>query len=202
MVTGNPPENHEEKPKFRIGSRIYLRAVSKDDLRILTIWINDPEVNQYLKVSYPMSYEDQLKWYESHMHERVRTSVHFAIVLKDSDQIIGVMGLHHIDHKHGTATTGSFIGNKQYWNKGYGTEAKMLVLEYAFNTLNLRKICSMVYDFNTRSKRCLEKCGYHEEGIRKAHIYRNGHYCDEILMAVFRPDFEAKWVEHKKLLDS
>ena len=104
-------------------------------------------------------------------------------------ELIGVMGLHQINAKDGTAVTGSFIGEKQYWSKGYGTEAKKLVLGYAFNTLNLRKIRSMVYYFNGRSKRCLEKCGYHQEGVLERQNYRNGKYVDEILMAIFKEDF-------------
>ena len=140
---------------FRMGKRIYLRPLSKEDIPLLAVWINDPEVNQYLKISHPMRLEDEMKFYES-LGER-KNDIIFAIVLKDTDDIIGTMGLHKIDHKNGLATTGSFIGRKDLWGKGYGTEAKMLLLEYAFNTLNLRKVCSIVYDFNERSKKCLKK---------------------------------------------
>ncbi len=61
------------------------------------------------------------------------------------------MGIHRINWKDRTATTGAVIGEKAYWDKGYGSEAKMLVLDYAFNMLNLRKICSQVLAFNKRS---------------------------------------------------
>jgi RimJ/RimL family protein N-acetyltransferase len=71
-------------------------------------------------------------------------------------------------------------------------------LEYAFNTLDLRKVCASVYDFNPRSKRCMEKCGYHQEGVRKQHIFRNGRLVDEILMAVFKDDFIKVWEVYKK----
>lgn len=182
---------------FRMGKRIYLRALAKQDAPLLTLWINDPEITQYLKAAYPMTVEDEEKYIES-MRDHKGKEVSFGIVLKESDELIGVMSLHRIDHRNGLATTGSFIGRKDMWGKGIGTEAKILVLEYAFNILNLRKICSVVYDFNGRSKRCLEKCGYKEEGIRKAHIYRNGRYCDEFMMAVFRDEFLPQWDAYKK----
>jgi RimJ/RimL family protein N-acetyltransferase len=144
-----------------------------------------------------MTPEDELKWFEG-LNERKPSDIVFAIVLKESDELIGTMGLHGVDFRNGTAKTGSFIGNKKYWGKGFGTEAKMILLEYAFNTLNLRKICSVVYDYNGRSKRCLEKCGYHEEGILKQHQFRNGSYHDAFQMAVFRDEFFPFWETYRK----
>lgn len=182
---------------FRMGKRVYLRPILKEDVPLLTIWINDPEVHQFLKVNAPMSPEDELRWVESHS-ERKSTDISFGIVLVDTNELIGVMSLHKINHQHGTATTGSFIGRKDLWSKGYGTEAKMLVLEFAFNTLNLRKISSIVYDFNGRSKRCLEKCGYVVEGRKKEQQFRNGRYCDEFILAVFRDKFLPLWEKYKK----
>lgn len=181
---------------FRMGKRIYLRPLSREDAHILTTWINDPEVHQFLTTLKPVTLEDEYDWFEE--TRKNKTLAVFVIVLKETDEPIGVMGLHEINNLHGTATTGSFIGRKDCWNKGYGTEAKMLVLEYAFNTRNLRKICSSVFDFNGRSKRALEKCGYRVEGVLKKHRYRNGRYCDEIRLAVFKKDFMPLWRKFKK----
>ncbi len=177
---------------FRNGKRLYLRPVAKEDLPRITRWINDPEVTHYLKVSFPLPLEAEEQWFEKLIENKDKDVV-VAIVLKKTDALIGLTGLHRIDYRNGLATTGSVIGEKSCWSKGYGTEAKMILLEYAFNTLNLRKICSIVYDFNGRSKRCLQKCGYREEGRRKEHQYRNGAYRDEFLMAVFKKDFLPLW---------
>jgi RimJ/RimL family protein N-acetyltransferase len=188
---------HANRIIFRMGKRIYLRPILKEDVPLLTIWINDPEVHQFLKVNAPMSPEDEIRFVDS-LREKKETDIVFAIILEKTNEFIGVMALHKIDHRNGTATTGSFIGRKDLWSKGYGTEAKMLVLEFAFNMQNLRKICSSTYDFNGRSKRCLEKCGYHEEGVKKKQKYRNGRYCDEHVMAVFKEDFLLLWKKYKK----
>ncbi len=182
---------------FRMGKRIYLRPIIREDIPAITRFINDQEVHQFLKVMRPMSEIDEMEWFES-LAKKGGTDVLFAIVLEKTNEIIGVMGLHKINYRNGTATTGSFIGRKDLWSKGYGTEAKMIVLEYAFNTLNLRKINSTVYDFNGRSKKCLEKCGYREEGVRKEQHYRNGRYCDDYMMAVFKDDFIPLWEKYKK----
>ena len=180
---------------FRMGKHVYLRPILKEDIPHFTRWINDPEVTAFLKMSVPMTPEDELAWFES-LQKRKDTDISFAIALTDTDEVIGNMSLVRINHRHGTATTGSMIGSKDCWGKGYGTEAKMLLLEYAFHTLNLRKICSTVYAFNGRSKRCLEKCGYREEARLRDHIYSNGSYHDVFLLAVFREEFEKLWKEY------
>lgn len=187
----------ENRIVFRMGKRVYLRPILKEDLPLITIWINDPEVTQFLLVSHPMSYVDEEAWLED-LHKRKETNVGVAIVLVETNEIIGTMGLHGIDHRNRRATTGSVIGRKAFWSKGYGTEAKMLLLEYAFNTLNLRKVCSAVLDLNGRSMKALEKCGYKPEGVLKEHIFRNGRYADEHLFAVFHKDFLPLWEKFRK----
>lgn len=182
---------------FRMGKRVYLRPILKEDLPLITVWINDPEVMQFLLVSHPMGPEDEEAWLED-LRKRKETNVTVAIVLVDTNEIIGTMGFHGIDYRNGLATTGSMMGRKDLWSKGYGTEAKMLLLEYAFNTLNLRKICSAVLDFNGRSMKALEKCGYKPEGVLKEHFFRNGRYVDEHLFAVFRKDFLPLWEKFQK----
>ncbi|MBP9760373.1 MAG: GNAT family N-acetyltransferase, partial [Candidatus Pacebacteria bacterium] len=105
---------------------------------------------------------------------------------------------HHISWINRTATSGAFIGDVAHQGQGYGTEAKMLLLDYAFNTLNLRKVCSTVLAFNGRSQRYNEKCGYVVEGVQKAQVFRDGSYHDLILMAVFRDDWLPVWREYQK----
>lgn len=177
---------------FRMGKRIYLRPVLKEDVPKLTVWINDPEVTMFLKASLPMSPDDEEEWFNK-LRTRKDTDITLAIVLVETDEIIGVISLHKVNRQDGTATTGSLIGHKDCWGKGYGSEAKMLLLDWAFNTLNMRKINSSVLAYNSRSKKALEKCGYKEEGVRKKQIYRLGEYHDEILMAVFRENFTPFW---------
>jgi len=182
---------------FRIGKRVALRALNESDAPILYNGINDPEVTQFLKTDKPLSLQEEIEWIKS-LPAKKPGEIIFGIVLLETGKLIGSMGLHRINFKDGTALTGSVIVEKSCWNKGYGTEAKMLVLEYAFNTLNLRKIRSTVLAFNGRSKRCLEKCGYRQEGVLRQQIFRNGDYVDEILMAVFRKDFLKLWAKYKK----
>jgi RimJ/RimL family protein N-acetyltransferase len=177
---------------FRKGKRVYLSPMQKEDLPLITVWINDQEVNQYLTVAMPMTLQDEEKWFESLESDKPHHII-LAIRLTDTNEIIGIQGLHKVSYRDGTAVMGYFIGRKDLWGQGYGTEAQMLLLEYAFNTLNLHKVSAEVYDFNPRSKKCLEKCGYVEEGIQREHRFRNGRRADCHLLAVFRKEFLPRW---------
>ncbi len=108
------------------------------------------------------------------------------------------MGIHRINWKDRTATTGAVIGEKAYWGKGYGSEAKKLLLDYAFNELNLRKICSGALAFNGRSQAYSKKCGYEVEGVLKQHIFKNGEYHDLVQLAVFKEQWLPLWKKFRK----
>ena len=182
---------------FLRGKRVYLRPPTKKDIPYCFRWLNDPEVNQYLGMFLPASELDEEAWLEK-LHKTKNEQVVFIIVDAKTRKPIGIMGIHDIAWKDRRATTGAVIGEKSYWGKGYGTEAKMLVLNFAFNTLNLRKITSRVYGFNGRSKRYSEKCGYKVEATLKQEIFKNGQYHDLIMMAVFREDWLPLWEKFRK----
>lgn len=176
---------------FRRSKRVSLRPVLRSDIPRITAWINDPEVTQYLRVYLPMMETDEEKWFEK-LGERKQDNIVLVIEIYETDSIkrpIGITGIHNINWKDRTAITGTMIGAKDFWGKGYGTEAKMLLLDYAFNTLNLRKMCSSVFEFNKRSLAYSLKCGYYEEGRLRRQVYVKGRYWDEIMIAVFKEDF-------------
>jgi RimJ/RimL family protein N-acetyltransferase len=187
----------KSKPEltFRVGNRVRLRLPHEDDLQLLTTWMNDPEVTQYILHYIPQTMDSEREWLKK-LHPTPNDFV-FGIETED-ETLIGLMGLHHVHYIHGTANTGAFIGDKTYWGKGYGSEAKMLLLKYAFDTLGLRKICASVIAFNGRSQRYQEKCGYKVEGVRKAQLFKNGQYWDEVLFACFREDWLPVWEHYQE----
>ncbi len=182
---------------FLKGRRVHLRPPQKEDIQLFLKWFNDQEVSQYLKLFFPMMETGETEWFNE-LHKHMNEHILLVIVETKSGKPIGTMGLHAINWKDRRATSGAIIGEKKFWGKGYGSEAKMLFLDYAFNTLNLRKICSGVMDFNKRSQAYNRKCGYKVEGVRKEQVFRNGRYCDEVLMAVFRKDWLQLWKKFER----
>jgi len=185
----------ENRVVFLSGRLVNLRPVQKSDIPLLTKWINDPNVRQYLASTFPHTEKQEEAWYENLGKDN--KNIVLTIETKDGKPI-GVMGIHKIEWQRGFGTTGAFIGESEYWGNGYGTDAKMILLDHAFNTLGLRKIYSDVIAFNKRSLRYSLRCGYKIEGRLRKHIFRKGKYWDEIVIGVFRDEWLPIWKKYKK----
>ncbi len=185
----------EKRVIFLKGKKVVLRPLCKEtDLDSIYRWINDPEVNKYVEGYLPMTKEAEAEWIE-----KVSKNKDIILAIETfGGRHIGSMGLHNIKWKDRIATTGAMIGEKDCWGKGYGTDAKMILLNYAFNTLNLRKIFSSVFSFNKRSIAYSLKCGYEVEGLLKRQRFVNGRYYDEVLLGVFKKKWQSLWREYKK----
>lgn len=179
------------------GKKVILRPVDIErDFERLLAWINDSHIVQFLgKPLKPVTRSKERELLEKMTGDE--SSVIFAIDTVDGRHI-GMTGLHRISHFDGTAVTGTMIGDKRYWGQGYGTDAKMLLLWFAFRTLNLRRINSHVIAFNRRSIGCQLKCGYTIEGVKKREVYKNGKYHDLVMLAVFRRGWGKLWRAYNK----
>lgn len=197
MPDSNEKIEKKEPVVFLKGKRIYMRPVELADAPVLQRYANAPDVRQMISNQFPHSLISEEEWIKKISKDSTKEVV-LGIVLIETDQVIGVMGLHHINWKDRTATTGALIGKEEWRGKGYGTEAKMLFLNHAFNELNLRKICSHALEFNALSLGFNAKCGYKEEGRQKKHVFVNGDYSDLVLTAVFQEDFLPLWQVYKE----
>jgi RimJ/RimL family protein N-acetyltransferase len=187
----------KEPVVFLRGKRIYMRPVELTDAPVLQRYANDPDIRRMVSNQFPHSLISEEQWIKKISKDTTKEVV-LIIVLRETDQVIGVMGLHSINWKDRTAITGALIGKEEWRGKGYGTEAKMLFLNHAFNELNLRKICSTALDFNGLSLGFNAKCGYKEEGRQKKQVFVNGDYADLVLTAVFQEDFLPLWQGYKQ----
>ncbi len=180
---------------FLRGKRIVLRPLRKEtDLESALRWINDPEVRLYIRAMFPQTAASESEWFDSLLKRQ--NDVVLGIETNEG-VLIGTMGIHNINWLDRTATTGAIIGEKQYWGKGYGTDAKMTLLKYAFETLGLRKINSAAYGFNGRSVAYSLRCGYRIEGRRRKQLFRNGRFHDEIFLGVSYEEWKRaykKWL--------
>lgn len=127
----------------------------------------------------------------------------FAVLMrlgkeKKTYRYVGHMDLHGIQWPSGFGGTGSVIGAKGAQGHGVGTEAKLLLLYHAFMILGLRKLKSSVKVFNVQSAAHLIKCGYKPCGKFRKHQWHEGEFVDEILLEVFREDWEPIWERYQK----
>lgn len=171
---------------FIEGERILLREVRLSDVNEdYYKWMNDPEVTRFLESRFfPNSLEGLREYVAARLKDR--ESVFLAVVLKDGGRHIGNIKLGPINWIHRFADVGLLIGDKQYWGKGYATEAIRLVTDHAFTTLNLHRLTAGCYDRNQGSAKAFLKAGWRQEGLRTGHFFSNGDYCDEILLGIVR----------------
>ena len=113
--------------------------------------------------------------------------------------MIGTVGLVRYSPINRTATLGIFIGDKEYRNEGYGTEAIRLILDYGFNYLNLNNIKLDLMSFNERALKCYTKCGFKEYGRRRKCKFINGKYYDSIEMDILAEEFQGDYIKNKNI---
>lgn len=171
---------------FLIGKKTTLRPVALDDVPLLTEWLNDPKTREYLLRRFPLSAIDE-KAYVEKMSSLSGTPSNIMMVIesKDNGQAIGTMGLHNINWIDRNAVTGTVIGEEEYRGKGYASDAKMTLLQYAFESLGLHKIISHAFAENVKSIEYSKRCGYEVEAILKEENFRNGKWEDIVSLSCF-----------------
>lgn len=174
------------------GARVGLGPVTDEHLPLLLRWFNDPEVTRGLGNYGPFTLQDEQAWYETTRRNDHR--VPFAIYELATGKPIGNCDLHNIDRANQRAEFGIAIGDKAFWNKGYGTEATQLLLDYAFNIMNLHNVMLIVYAFNARAQRAYEKAGFRFIGKRRAARLHCGKRYDEIYMDAVADEFASPFL--------
>lgn len=170
------------------GKKTRLRAIERTDIPTFVRWFNDPEVRYYLQMYMPLSMAEEEKWFERQLEDRDNKV--FAIETAEGIHI-GNCGLDCIDWRNGNAELGIVIGEKDYWGKGYGSDAITTLLRFAFHEMGLHRIYLRVDDDNERGIRCYERCGFWREGILREAVLREGRYHDHLVMGILRDEFES-----------
>ncbi|HVT14458.1 MAG TPA: GNAT family protein [Fimbriimonadaceae bacterium] len=159
-----------------------------------TLWINDVEVTRHLVAGdFPMTRLAEREWMEKNSKQS-DTSVTFAIETLGGKHI-GFSGLFDIEWRHGTGFTGTMIGDKSEWGRGYGTDAAATRNAYAFDFLGLRMLYSSVFVGNEGSLRMLTKAGYRECGRYPKKLWKRGSYVDEIMLYLERETWLGRSIE-------
>lgn len=185
--------------KKLVGERIYLSPRNIEDAEVYTMWMNDFEVTDYTGRSANMLTLDAEKKYLENKNLNSETTA-FAIVDLKTDKMVGTIGLENINRNHRTAVLGIFIGDPDYRNNGYGTETIQLVLDFAFNYMNLNSVNLTVLDCNERAIRCYKKCGFKEAGRLRNSKFVNGKYHDTILMDILAEEFLGSYIKNKNII--
>ena len=166
-----------------IGEKCYLSPFCIDEIEKITEWSNDKAVYS------TTLYAQELVTVES-LKELLKNKTNsFSIIDKETNNLLGHAGIFNIDNINRKGEFGIIIGDRNSHGKGYGQEATRLVLDYAFNVLNLNNIILTVFAYNTKGCRCYKKIGFKEIGRRRKSWFYGGKYHDEIYMDLLADEF-------------
>ena len=154
-LDGNPPKN-----AIMVGERVYLRPFTKADAEQFSIWSRrEPQSDALFNVGrFPMGKLGKWHGVEEEQKKAYPEWIRFAVVDRATGELVGGNGLLEMDYHNRFGETESFF-LPPYRNQGYGSEGKHLVLDYAFNRLDLHMVVSWVYFPNTRSAAALRCAG-------------------------------------------
>jgi RimJ/RimL family protein N-acetyltransferase len=174
------------------GTLVNLRSPEQADLARDHAWMNDGEVTRYLNRRYPISLAAEDVWLTAQAQaQQSYENLAFAIDTKDGVHI-GNISFHEVRPEDRKARLGIMIGDKGYWSKGYGADAIVTLLRFAFGEMNLHRVDLTVDAENARAIACYRKCGFVEEARLREERYRDGSYRDQLIMGILRGEFEAK----------
>ena len=111
----------------------------------------------------------------------------WAIVLRETNRVIGTIGYMSYSPDHATAEVGYSLA-REHWGKGLMTEALQAVMDESFRALKLHRIEAMHFTDNPASGRVMLKCGMHHEGTLRRKIFNKGRYVDVELYAILASD--------------
>ncbi len=120
-----------------------------------------------------------------------RLSANFGVLTKDGTPL-GSFAINWLVPHHRLAMLGAMIHEPEYWGGGYGTDALLLIMEYAFDWLDVRKIWLMTMSLNARVLRQMEKVGFREEARQRDATLADGTWCDGVIFGMLRDEWPGR----------
>lgn len=147
-------------------------------------WETDPELAKLDAATIiPIAYDQYLYDYTMDLRAPRTTSRQFAVDTLDGKHI-GNCSYYNLDRSRGEVELGIMIGDRDYWNKGYGVDVINALLGLIFRQTNVNRVHLKTLDWNTRAQKCFQKCGFTECG----RVTREGY--NFVLMETFRKQWE------------
>ena len=153
-----------------IGSKAILRKKRLDDAWDDYTWETDPELAQLDAAPLvAMTFSRYFSDYASVLNTSLTNSRRFAIDTL-AGKHIGNCSYYNTDEIEGETELGIMIGNRDYWDKGYGADTVITLVNYIFRQTNLKRIYLKTLESNCRAQKCFKKCGFTPYG----HLVRDG----------------------------
>ncbi len=173
------------------GERVKIRKLKISDAQDIYENAKDEEVTRWmLNIPHPYPRDEARKFIRrTYYRLKKKKGYDFGIVLKNTDEIIGMVSLGNIDWKNKNAEVGYWLG-KKYWGKGLIIEAVKLILKFGFGKLKLHRIYAHLFEENIGSKKVLEKCGFKLEAIMREALFKHNKWHNELKYGILEKEYE------------
>jgi len=177
--------------KFIEGKKIYLRPVEKHDLtKDYLRWINDVSndtLTEHAQLPHTLSELEKYalgKWSD-------KSCLWLGIYRQKTNKHVGNIEICGIDWIHGCGEY-KILVDKKYQGKGFGKEASVLLIQHAFEVLNLHRLQLGVHQDNKGARHLYKRLGFVKEGELRENFSRKGKFKNTIIMGLLASEFKKK----------
>ena len=159
------------------------------DPEVESAWTHDAEYLRLIDTApaRPLSAPQVKKKYEA-LEKAENKEFYFAVRLLADDRLIGFARLYWIDLLHGAAMLNQGLGQPADRGHGYGSDVLRLLLNYAFDELNLHRVAVRTASYNTGALRFLERFGFVEEVRNREAVFRDGQRWDALILGLLKSE--------------
>ena len=171
---------------------LILRRPSRKDAEDVFRYASDPEVARYVLWE-PHRSIAETRLFLRDLSRRIRAGLpsSWVVTLKENRTVIGTMGFVWYSSADRSAELG-YSFSREYWNRGYATQALRAVVDALFTSLPLNRLEAQHDLRNPASGRVMQKCGFRQEGILRSRMLNKGEYVDVALCALLRAEWEGR----------
>jgi RimJ/RimL family protein N-acetyltransferase len=176
------------------GQRVVLREKRLSDAENDYAWRSDPELSRYDAVlPLKLSFREFMLYYTEQLRSFKEDRRWFAIDTLDGKHIGNCM-YYDVDKNRKQAKIGVIIGDREYWDKGCGTDAVMTLVAHVFADMGLERVYLDTLEWNLRAHRCFQKCGF----VVCGHVKSRGN--DFVIMELYRSWLKPTQTDNAQLI--
>jgi RimJ/RimL family protein N-acetyltransferase len=173
------------------GARVTLRELRLEDAPSLLAMISTEEVSRFISPP-PTTREGFERFIAWAIRQREGGNyICFAVVPDGMSTAVGLFQVRSLEVGFGTAEWGFALG-ADFWGSGLFITSARLVLDFAFDVLNVQRLEARASIANGRGNGALRKLGAVQEGVLRRSFFRFGQYHDQAMWSVLADDWRTQ----------